>query len=115
MSDVNNWLGFGNIACLIPIVILFVQYVLRTNWKTTETGRALALLISLSFSNFLINFIGNLTDEELWNWTRVGVKFGIAFGLINLVRVMEGARHEEIVSRSKKITYQELKGDERRD
>ena len=92
----TDWLRYGNIACLIPIAILLIQYVIRTDWKVSETGRAFALLITLSFANFVINFTGSITQDEAWSWVRVFVKFCIAIGLLNLVRVMENARKEAI-------------------
>lgn len=94
MTSSEDWLGYGNVACLIPLMIMFIRYVIKTDWSGSDTGRALAWLITLTIANFILNFAGTVSTNEWWDWIRVGIKFSIALGLLNMVRVMQNVQNE---------------------
>lgn len=98
MSNAQAWLGYGNIACLLPLTVMMFQYVIRTRWKGSPTGRALAWIITLTFFNFILNLAGTTLTGDVWDWTRVAIKFMIAAGLVNMLRIMENARDEAILN-----------------
>lgn len=93
--NADVWLKIGIMFIMIPFIILFVQYVIRTEWEITHTGRALAWLIITGLIQSIIALAGTWFPHLEWLiYFRTGIRVFIGLGLWNLVFVMQRARTE---------------------
>jgi len=76
---------------LVPVVILWVLYGLRTAWRETQAGRAMFALISVFAVSYLLTVVVLLLPgwfrEPAGIWVRLIIRLAVAAVLWNLLRL----------------------------
>jgi putative Mn2+ efflux pump MntP len=89
------WLRVGIIFLILPFLILLVQYVIRTEWEESETGRAIAWLITTGFLQSVIALLGSYFPEhDFFSYIRSAARVLLGIGLWYLVYMVQKARRE---------------------